>query len=452
MVGRMALGPVHRVTADSCPGVLRPHLAADGALVRVRVPGGALPVVALRGLRTVAAELADGSLGLTSRANVQIRGVSPKRVAVAESLLAGLGLLPHPTHERVRNIIASPLSGRSAWSLVDVDPLVVALDEAICARPALAALPGRFMIGLDDGTGDVLGEEPDVLVAAMGPNRFEVRPAGAEAGAEVPTADVVDAVLRVSAVFLAERSRQNSRAWRVGELPGAATAMLAALIRRGYRTVPGRLPGVGPLPAPGLIEQRDGRFAVCAVVPLGILDGEQLDALVASCELAEDTDLADAAVLDGASTGPGAKAGVAGLRHMVSTPLRVTPWRRVVIRDLELSAALAAQELLSTVGLVLEPRAAWTRVTACAGLPGCARSLTDVRTDARTFAAACAPVGPPVHWAGCERGCGMPHGAVALLATSGGYRAVGELGEADRAVAAGASIGTIGTEEREART
>jgi len=442
------LNPVRRVSVDSCPGVLRPHLAADGALVRVRVPGGALPIVALRGLRTVAAEFADGGLGLTSRANVQIRGVAPERLAVVESLLAGLGLVPRPSHERVRNIIASPLSGRSAWSLADVDPLVVALDAALCERPELAALPGRFLIGLDDGTGDVLGEQPDLLVAAMGPGRFELRPAGAPTGAEVPTADVVAAVLRAARVFLTERARQGSRAWRVCELEGVAQAMLDALTARGYRSVPGPLPGVGPLPEPGLVEQRDGRFAVCAVVPLGILSGEQTDALAAACELVGSPEPAEADGSQRVSVQDLECFGVAGTYHAVSTPLRVTPWRRVLIRDLELPAALAAQELLAAAGLVLEPRAAWARVTACAGRPGCARSLTDVQTDARTFAADCAPVGPAVHWAGCERGCGTPHEAVALLATASGYRAVGELSGSDRAVAAESSIGM---QERESR-
>ena len=99
---------------------------------------------------------------------------------------------------------------------------------------------------------------------------------------------------------------------------------------------------------------------------------------------------------------------------------------------------MAARELLSSVGLVVDPGSAWSRVTACAGRPGCAKSLTDVHSDARAFAAAADPVGPVVHWAGCERGCGTPSGprVVRLLATGKGYQlSGGELGPRDRAAA-----------------
>jgi precorrin-3B synthase len=431
VVDRVAWTPVQRVAADSCPGVLRPHLAADGALVRLRVPGGAVAISALKGLRAAAAELGDGRLGLTSRGNLQVRGIAPDKVGGLEALLGGLGLLPHPTHDRVRNIIASPLSGRGPQSVEDVDPLVTALDAALCARPDLIALPGRFLVGLDDGTGDIAGEEPDVLALAVRPGRFEVRPFGAANGVRVGRARVVEAVLAAATAFLAERAKQDSRAWRVNELPGAAEAMVAALAGAGFAASPNSSLGEPGAPLPGLTEQGDGRFAVCAVVPLGILDGEQMDALAACAELAADPDLVDGGELDGLEFGDAQEA--AGL---ADSPLRVTVWRRVVVRDLELPAALAAQELLAAVGLVVGPEEAWVRITACAGRPGCAKSRADVQADARAFAARGAARGPLVHWAGCERGCGTPHGAVALLAEENGYRVAGELGVADRDAAA----------------
>ena len=60
------------VTPDRCPGVLRPHQAADGAMVRVRVPGGRTTGTALAALGRVAARYGSGLLQLTSRAGLQL--------------------------------------------------------------------------------------------------------------------------------------------------------------------------------------------------------------------------------------------------------------------------------------------------------------------------------------------------------------------------------------------
>src|SRR3954468_6959962 len=103
-----------RLRADTCPGALQTHAAADGALARVRVPGGLLSAAQLRVLAAAARDLGDGALELTSRGNVQLRGRADG--AVVPELgdrLAGAGLLPSETHERVRNVLASALSGRS---------------------------------------------------------------------------------------------------------------------------------------------------------------------------------------------------------------------------------------------------------------------------------------------------------------------------------------------------
>ncbi|SER40155.1 precorrin-3B synthase, partial [Microlunatus flavus] len=60
--------------ADRCPGVLRPHEAADGAMVRIRVPGGQTSSGALLALSRLAEAYGSGLLQLTSRGSVQVRG------------------------------------------------------------------------------------------------------------------------------------------------------------------------------------------------------------------------------------------------------------------------------------------------------------------------------------------------------------------------------------------
>ncbi|HST83184.1 MAG TPA: precorrin-3B synthase [Kineosporiaceae bacterium] len=400
---------------DGCPGALRPHYAADGALLRIRVPGGALALSALRGLAAAATEFADGRIGLTSRGNLQVRGVSEGDVESLVQRVRGAGLLPDAEHERVRNIVASPLSGRRSGSLDDVDPLVHDLDAALCARPGLARLPGRFLFAVDDGSGDVQAEGADVLALALGGGQYAVRPAGAGRGLQVEVQNVVAAMLAVAEAFLAERLAQDSNAWRIAELAGGGATLVERLHSSGWaieHSAPGGQPALGGPVAPGehlalgsaalepgLIEQRDGRFAVCALTPLGLLTAAQVAALAAGSELSQ--------------APPDGPRGA----------LRITPWRRVVVRDLQLPAALAVRELLSSVDLVVEPGTAWSRLTACAGRPGCAQSLTDVHADVQAFAAVADSTGPALHWAGCERSCGTPSGSVVrVLATADGYR------------------------------
>jgi len=192
-----------RTGPDSCPGALTLHEAADGLLVRVRLPGGQISGPQLAAVAALAAEHGAGKLELTSRANLQLRGLSDGS-AVADGL-ARVGLLPSPTHERVRNILASPLSGLDGST--DVSELVRRLDHELCSRPALAHLPGRFLFAVDDGRGDVAALDADVVL----------RP-GARA------ADALD----VAEAFLLARAEQGGTAWRIAELCDTGAALAAA--------------------------------------------------------------------------------------------------------------------------------------------------------------------------------------------------------------------------------
>ncbi|UMP01170.1 precorrin-3B synthase [Amycolatopsis sp. EV170708-02-1] len=188
-----------RVRADACPGVFATHDAADGPLARIRLPGGAITADQLRALADAADELGDGALHLTSRGNVQLRGVTRPGLA---GRLAAAGLLPSPSHERVRNILASPLSGTA-------QTLASALDKALCAAPELAELPGRFLFAFDGGQGDVAGEGADVCW-----RDGAVLLAGEDTGLRVTAEHAVETLLSVAHAFL----RTRGTAWRISEL------------------------------------------------------------------------------------------------------------------------------------------------------------------------------------------------------------------------------------------
>jgi precorrin-3B synthase len=220
-------------------------------LARVRLPGGTISAVQLRALADAAEACGDGDLHLTSRGNVQLRGVTRPGLAAR---LTGAGLLPSPSHERIRNVIASPLSGVRG-GLADVRGLAAALDLALCSTPELASLPGRFLFAFDDGRGDVAGEGADVCWRATGPAEGTLLLAGGDTGRRVVRADAVSALVEVALEF----GRVRGAAWRVAELddpawrgtpvPRAASSVPAGLIPRDGGFAAGVVPRFGQLSA-----------------------------------------------------------------------------------------------------------------------------------------------------------------------------------------------------------
>lgn len=365
---------------DACPGALQVHQAADGALARVRLPGGTIDAAQLEALADAATRFGAGTLELTSRGNLQVRGVTDAR-GLADAVDAA-GLLPSPSHERVRNIIASPLSGR-VGGLRDVRPWVADLDRAICAAADLAGLPGRFMFSIDDGSADVSGFCADAGVQVDGGgNGVALLLAGHDTGVRLDPSDAVGTLMTIAHRFLEVRGN----AWRVAELddPRVLLAGITPSAPSGPVAAIGR-------PPVGWIHQDDGRVALGAAVPLGVLTARQAQFVAA-----------------------------------VDSPVVVTPWRSLVVCDLEEGVADTALRVLAPLGLVFDGDSRWLQVSACVGSPGCARSAADVRAEATRVAESgdgvIGDTGGPVHYVGCERACGSPPAAEVHMATGAGYR------------------------------
>ena len=243
-----------RHRGDLCPGVFRPWSADDGALVRLRLVGGAITAGALHRLGEVSREYGDGNVHLTARANLQVRGLPDPLGTHVEEALASTGLLPHPTHELVRNIMVSPLSGM-AGGRADLRPVAAALDAGLCAHPSLARLPGRFLFVLDDGRGDLLDRTLDLGCVAVSSDETQIRLGSRSWGPVVPLAEAAARLVGLARAFLSVRGEGPTAPWHVDELPATPRA-----VERDARTVVHTPPlGAGPV-APGVthVVTRDG--------------------------------------------------------------------------------------------------------------------------------------------------------------------------------------------------
>jgi sulfite reductase beta subunit-like hemoprotein len=152
-----------------CPSTYRIHPADDGGLARLRVPGGVLQPEQIRVIADVARRLGDGRVELTRRANLQLRGLDLDAGPDLRSALAPTGLVgPSAVVEDRRNVVASPTAGLDAEELVDVRPLVVDVVAALDALPEDLDLTHKFGVLLDGGGRLSLGGVPtDVAFGAI---------------------------------------------------------------------------------------------------------------------------------------------------------------------------------------------------------------------------------------------------------------------------------------------
>jgi precorrin-3B synthase len=109
-----------RAEPDVCPGVFAPHAAADGALARIRLPGGGITAAQLRTVALLAESFGDGNVHLTSRGNLQVRGLGPDRAPVVADPAPSQGLPSgRLLAQRVRSrvTVAGPRRTRTGFPL-----------------------------------------------------------------------------------------------------------------------------------------------------------------------------------------------------------------------------------------------------------------------------------------------------------------------------------------------
>jgi precorrin-3B synthase len=369
--GNLEAGIMTALRKGWCPTLLSPMQSGDGWLARVKPSAGILGAGAARLIADAARRYGNGEIDLTSRANLQIRGLSSRSAEQFADVIISHGLASeHPSVESIRNVMASPLGADDPLAEFDSHALAVEIEAMLAGEPALEALPPKFGILVDGGGVLPLADvSSDIMVRAC-EGRLAIQLDGGTHAVFCSPVAAAKIVMSLALAFLhlsweRREPRMRELVMSLGDDAIFAAAGLAGVAapladRSNPRSPIGFIPG------------RDkGFFGVG--LPFGRIDTETLVSLTDLCE------------------------------RLGDGSLRTTPWRALVLVSVVPSEAEALSRQVCDLGLIVDSHDPRLSIHACVGRGACPNASVDTRRDASRFASALP--GLTVHVSGCAKGC-----------------------------------------------
>ncbi len=119
-------------------------------MLRIRVTGCELTAAQAREIAFLAYEYGHGFVDITTRANIQIQGLSIERVPQALERLEQVGLTCKQTgHDNIRNVFCHPLSGLDPEELIDTRQLCRDISDVFIDSRKYTDLPRKFNIAVN---------------------------------------------------------------------------------------------------------------------------------------------------------------------------------------------------------------------------------------------------------------------------------------------------------------
>lgn len=305
-----------------CPGAHRPMMSGDGLVVRVRPRLARLRVTQALGLCALADRFGNGTIDLTNRANLQLRGVTEADHQPLLAELAALDLLDgEPGIEVRRNILFSPLYRDGDMTDRLGCELTARLDE-------LPALPAKFGFAIDTGAGRLLSADSADIRLERSMDGLILRADGMATGREVTEGEAIDRLIELARWF-ADRFTPDTR-------------RMARLVRA--ESLPTDWQGAEPGPVGAPLVPGDTALGPLYGAAFGQLPAQALASL---------------------------------LRDSGATRLRVTPWRLIL---LEGARAIPSADFVTRASDPL------LTTDACPGAPYCPQAQAETRDLARALA------------------------------------------------------------------
>jgi precorrin-3B synthase len=363
----------------ACPGLSAPMLTGDGLLVRLTPSGRTIVLDTFAALCAAARQHGNGIIEITSRGNIQFRGLS---ASSARAFAAAVQALDIDVSDGIP-VLSDPLSGLDPDERLNAGELAKTLRAALTAAPFAARLSPKTSVIVDSGGAlhldhivadirlrAVVAQCGPCLHIALGGDAATAVPIGV-----VPLPRAVDGVLGLLALLAARGPRARMRhaidADGISVFKSAVTDFLIDEPPPAARAAAEPI-GIHPL--------RSGVAAIGIGLPFGHSNSEALAHLI---------DAARSAGAGGVRTAPGRALLIVGISPAVMGPLA------------------AAAEGLGFIVNADDPR---RKVVACAGAPICASGQIPARAIAPEIAklAGALLADDVVHISGCPKGCAHP--------------------------------------------
>ena len=345
-------------------------------MLRVRIDGGQLSVAQLRAIAGISIDFARGTADITDRHNIQFHWIRVEDVPEIWRRLDAVGLdTLEACGDCTRTALGSPVAGVHPDEIIDATPALEYIKEHYVGRPDLANLPRKFKTAIS-WLPDTAPEINDVTFVGVvhpehGPG-FDIQVGGGlstkpffalRLGAWVPLEEVPQVWLAVVELFRDygyRRLRNRARLKYLVEDWGAEKTR--RVLEKEFL---GRALLDGP-PAPtpkhtldhiGVHPQKDGRRYVGFAPLAGRTSGEALTAAADAIEAAG------------------------------SDRLRLTPYQKLVVLDVDDERVDALIEAMRPHGFEGRP-SPWRRATmACTGIEFCKLAIVETKERARDLVA-----------------------------------------------------------------
>jgi len=395
--------------------------AQNSYMCRLRIPNGVLKHWQFSGLADLAERCGGPYVDVTTRANLQIREIEPRRAVDVVEGIESLGLWSRGSGaDNIRNVTGTPTAGVDPQELIDTRPSAREWHFHILNDRALYGLPRKFNVGFDGGgiipvledTNDIgfqavevidgHGIEPGVWYRLVLGGITGHKDFARDTGVIVKPKDatkVADAVVRVFIENGDRTSRNKARLKYLLDAWGFEKFLAAVEERLGWKLT--RPPGAAVKPRPAFdrtahigvrAQKQAGLNWIGVVFAVGRITVTQMRGLARIAQ-----DLGDGDV-------------------------RLTVWQNLLISGVPDDKVALAQAAIGALGLATNASAIRAGLVSCTGATGCRFAAAHTKEQAEEIAAWCEPrvtLDTPVniHLTGCHHSCAQHYiGDIGLIA------------------------------------